>query len=66
MDILFKKHICFINSDQYMKEYCTKFYENIGKLKFDRINYSKFKILNTNASSVHNFGIAGFLSKQQL
>lgn len=66
MDILFKKHICFINSDQYMKEYCTKFYENIGKLKFDRINYSRFGILNTNASSVHNFGIAGFLSKQQL
>lgn len=66
MDVLFEEHKCFIEADQYMKQHCTKFYQNIGKLKFDKINYSKFKILNTNASSVHNFGIAGFLNKQQI
>lgn len=66
MDVLFEEHKCFIEADQYMKKHCINFYNNIGKLKFDKINYSKFKILNTNASSVHNFGIAGFLNKQQI
>lgn len=55
------KHKCFIDGDNYMIKNCVAFYEKLDNVKFDKINYVKYNISSN--SQVHNFGIAGFLSK---
>ena len=55
-----KKHKCFIDADSFMKSPIVKFYNNIGKYKFDKINYKKLNVVKTN--DIHNFGISGYIS----
>lgn len=60
MEDLMKNHECFIQGDTYMKKSCIEFYNKAKTGKFDKVNYSNLKI--THASSIHNFGIQGYLS----
>lgn len=56
-------HKPFITEDSYLKNNVIEFINNIGKYKYDKINYESLGILKTNAGSVHNFGISGYLNK---
>jgi len=60
MEDLMNNHKCFIQDDSYMKKSCIEFYNKLKTDKFDKVNYANLKI--TSASSVHNFGIQGYLS----
>lgn len=64
VDVFFEKHSCFISEDQYMKKHCINFFNNIDKINFKKVDYSKLKIIDK--SSVHNFGIQGFLNKKEI
>jgi len=55
-----KKHKCFIDADSFMKSPIVKFYNNIGKYKFHKINYKKLNVVKTN--DIHNFGISAYIN----
>jgi hypothetical protein len=56
-----KNHKTFIPDDSYFIETCLRFYKNIGKVKYNKFNYNNYDVVHTKWSSVHNFGIQGFL-----
>ena len=58
-----KNHKVFIDDDIYFKKTCIKFLDNIKKIKFENVDYNKYNVVYTKWSSVHNFGIQGFLTK---
>lgn len=60
-----KEHKVFIDADSYMKNSTIEFVENIGKYKYDKINYESLGVVKTSAGTVHNFGIVGYLSKMK-
>jgi len=53
-----KIHKPFIQDDNYFITTCVKFFNNIEKVDFENVMYT-----HTDKSSIHNFGIQGFLSK---
>ena len=57
-------HNCFIDADSFMRKPIVKFYNNIGKVKFHKINYDKLNVKTTN--EIHNFGIDGYVNKLNL
>lgn len=57
-------HNCFIDADSFMKKPIVKFYNNIGKIKFHKINYNKLNVKTVN--EIHNFGIDGYVNKLNL
>jgi len=52
-------HKCFIDDDSFMKKPIMKFYNNIGEVKFHKINYDKLDVMLAN--QIHNFGIDGYV-----
>jgi hypothetical protein len=56
-----KNHKTFIQDDTYFSASCAKFYQNIGKVKYDKFDYKDYDVVYTKWSTVHNFGIQGFL-----
>jgi hypothetical protein len=52
-------HTCFIDADAFMKKPIIRFYNNIGKVKFHKINYDNLDVKSTN--QIHNFGIDGYV-----
>ena len=61
---MIKKHKCFIDDDNFMKSPILRFYNNLNKVKFHKINYDELNIKTSN--SIHNFGIDGYVNKLNL
>ena len=56
-------HKPFIEDDAYFVKSCGKYFKNIKNVDFKNVNYDNYNVVYTKWSSVHNFGIKGFLGK---
>jgi hypothetical protein len=56
-------HKPFIEADNYFVKSCGKYFKHIKTVDFENVNYNSYNVVHTNWSSVHNFGIQGFLGK---
>lgn len=56
-------HKPLIEGDTYFTKHCVNFFNKIETLKFDKVEYNKFKVVPSAVYTVHNFGIVGYLAK---
>ncbi len=61
---MIKKHKCFIDDDNFMKSPILRFYNNLNKVEFHKINYDELNIKTS--SQIHNFGIDEYVNKLNL